>query len=108
MFTAIAGAIEEQNVTAAEMSSQFSEVANDSGDIAHSISSVTEAAGAASDAAATTRTSAQLLNGMSAELLRLVSQFRYASGASTSVPVAPTADADIDDASESEDELAYA
>ncbi|MEM9202058.1 MAG: methyl-accepting chemotaxis protein [Actinomycetota bacterium] len=77
MFGAISGAIEEQTVTAGEMSDRFSEVAADSDDIATSITTVTEAAGATSDAATTTRSAALTLGGMSNDLLELVSQFRF-------------------------------
>ncbi|MEM9202057.1 MAG: methyl-accepting chemotaxis protein [Actinomycetota bacterium] len=94
MVTAVAGAIEEQTVTAAEMSSQFAEVATDSDGITHSITSVTEAAVAASDAANTTRSSAQTLSGMSAELNRLVAQFRF--GACADADLEPNGDVEME------------
>jgi len=73
----IAGAVEEQNATTAEIGRMVSEAARGSAEIAESIASVAEAAQNNVAGAEATRGAAHALAGMAAELQRLVAQFKY-------------------------------
>ncbi len=72
----IAAAMEEQNATTNEMSRNVSEASNSSGEITSNIAGVAQAAESTSRGAAETQNAAQLLVDMSAQLRRLVEQFR--------------------------------
>jgi len=72
----IATAVEEQNATTNEMARNVSEAAHGSGEITNNIAGVAQAAESTSRGAADTQKAAQQLVGTSAELRRLVEQFR--------------------------------
>jgi len=72
----IATAVEEQNATTNEMSRNVSEAAHSSGEITSNIAGVSQAAESTSRGAADTQKAAQQLVETSAELRRLVEQFR--------------------------------
>jgi methyl-accepting chemotaxis protein len=72
----IATAVEEQNATTNEMSRNVSEAAHGSGEITSNISGVAQAAESTSRGAADTQNAAQQLVETSAELRRLVEQFK--------------------------------
>jgi methyl-accepting chemotaxis protein len=72
----IATAVEEQNATTNEMARNVSEAARGSGEITSNIAGVAEAAESTSRGAGDTQKSAQLLVQTSAELRRLVEQFK--------------------------------
>jgi len=72
----IATAVEEQNATTNEMARNVSEAARGSGEINSNISGVAEAAESTSRGASDTQKAAQQLVETSAELRRLVEQFR--------------------------------
>jgi len=77
----IATAVEEQNATTNEMSRNVSEAAHSSGEITSNIAGVSQAAESTSRGAADTQKAAQQLVETSAELRRLVEQFRIDNGA---------------------------
>jgi len=82
----IATAVEEQNATTNEMSRNVSEAAHSSGEITSNIAGVSQAAESTSRGAADTQKAAQQLVETSAELRRLVEQFKInANGAGGSV-----------------------
>ena len=72
----IATAVEEQNATTNEMSRNVSEAAHGSGEITSNIAGVADAAESTSRGAGDTQKAAQQLVNTSAELRRLVEQFR--------------------------------
>jgi methyl-accepting chemotaxis protein len=74
--TSIAGAVEEQNATANEMSQQIIVVADSSAQIAENISTVTEAAKVTGLHVTESRSATAELARMSAELRKQVSQFQ--------------------------------
>ncbi|HXC43606.1 MAG TPA: methyl-accepting chemotaxis protein [Candidatus Dormibacteraeota bacterium] len=77
----IATAVEEQNATTNEMSRNVSEAAHSSGEITSNITGVSQAAESTSRGAADTQKAAQQLVETSAELRRLVEQFKIDNGA---------------------------
>jgi len=77
----IATAVEEQNATTNEMSRNVSEAAQSSGQITSNIAGVSQAAESTSRGAGDTQKAAQQLVETSAELRRLVEQFKINSGA---------------------------
>ncbi|HVI10885.1 MAG TPA: methyl-accepting chemotaxis protein, partial [Candidatus Binatia bacterium] len=77
--TTIASAVEEQNATTNEMTRNVGEAATGSAEITHNISGVAEAAQGTSRGASDTQKAAQQLVQTSAELRRLVEQFRIQS-----------------------------
>jgi methyl-accepting chemotaxis protein len=79
----IATAVEEQNATTNEMSRNVSEAAHSSGEITSNISGVAQAAESTSQGAGDTQKAAQQLVETSAELRRLVEQFRIDRGGAT-------------------------
>jgi methyl-accepting chemotaxis protein len=82
----IATAVEEQNATTNEMSRNVSEAAHSSGEITSNIAGVSQAAESTSRGAGDTQKAAQQLVETSAELRRLVEQFKIDSGAGGSFP----------------------
>ncbi|MFY9740388.1 MAG: methyl-accepting chemotaxis protein [Candidatus Sulfotelmatobacter sp.] len=78
--TTIATAVEEQNATTNEMSRNVSEAANSSGEITSNINGVAQAAESTSRGAGDTQKAAQQLVETSAELRRLVEQFKINAG----------------------------
>ena len=72
----IATAVEEQNATTNEMARNVSEAAHGSGEITSNIAGVAQAAESTSRGASDTQKAAQLLVETSAELRRLVEQFK--------------------------------
>jgi methyl-accepting chemotaxis protein len=78
----IATAVEEQNATTNEMARNVSEAARGSGEITSNISGVAQAAESTSRGAADTQKAAQQLVETSAELRRLVEQFKINGDAS--------------------------
>ena len=76
----IATAVEEQNATTNEMTRNVSEAARSSGEITSNISGVAQAAESTSRGATDTQQAAQQLVETSAELRRLVEQFKIESG----------------------------
>jgi len=74
--TTIATAVEEQNATTNEMSRNVSEAAHSSGEITSNINGVAQAAESTSRGAGDTQKAAQQLVETSAELRRLVEQFK--------------------------------
>ncbi|MFZ1006477.1 MAG: methyl-accepting chemotaxis protein [Candidatus Sulfotelmatobacter sp.] len=76
----IATAVEEQNATTNEMSRNVSEAAQSSGEITSNIAGVSHAAESTSRGAGDTQKAAQQLVETSAELRRLVEQFKIDSG----------------------------
>ena len=72
----IATAVEEQNATTNEMSRNVSEAAHGSGEITSNIAGVAQAAESTSRGAGDTQKAAQQLVETSAELRRLVEQFK--------------------------------
>ena len=90
----IATAVEEQNATTNEMSRNVSEAAHGSSEITSNISGVAQAAESTSQGAGDTQKAAQQLVETSAELRRLVEQFKLntsGSGQSSSAPRARAA-----------------
>jgi methyl-accepting chemotaxis protein len=78
--TTIATAVEEQNATTNEMSRNVSEAAHSSGEITSNINGVAQAAESTSRGAVDTQQAAQQLVETSAELRRLVEQFKINAG----------------------------
>ncbi len=78
----IATAVEEQNATTNEMARNVSEAAHGSGEITSNIAGVAQAAESTSRGANDTQKAAQQLVETSAELRRLVEQFKINNGAS--------------------------
>jgi methyl-accepting chemotaxis protein len=78
----IATAVEEQNATTNEMSRNVSEAARSSGEITSNIAGVAQAAESTSHGATDTQKAAQQLVATSAELRRLVEQFKINAGES--------------------------
>ena len=76
----IATAVEEQNATTNEMARNVSEAAHGSGEITSNIAGVAEAAESTSRGAGDTQKAAQQLVETSAELRRLVEQFKIEAG----------------------------
>jgi methyl-accepting chemotaxis protein len=76
----IATAVEEQNATTNEMSRNVSEAAQGSGEITSNIAGVAEAAQSTTRGATETQQASQLLVETSAELRRLVEQFKLNAG----------------------------
>jgi methyl-accepting chemotaxis protein len=85
----IATAVEEQNATTNEMARNVSEAARGSGEITSNIAGVAEAAESTSRGAGDTQKSAQLLVQTSAELRRLVEQFKINAAAQSNDGSAP-------------------
>jgi methyl-accepting chemotaxis protein len=81
----IATAVEEQNATTNEMSRNVSEAAHGSGEITSNISGVAQAAESTSRGAGDTQKAAQQLVETSAELRRLVEQFKINAGSGQDV-----------------------
>ena len=81
--TTIATAVEEQNATTNEMARNVSEAAHSSGEITSNISGVAQAAESTSRGAGDTQKAAQQLVETSAELRRLVEQFKINAGGSS-------------------------
>jgi methyl-accepting chemotaxis protein len=79
----IATAVEEQNATTNEMSRNVSEAAHGSGEITSNIAGVAEAAQSTTRGAGDTQKASQQLLETSAELRRLVEQFKINAAAST-------------------------
>ena len=75
--TTIASAVEEQTATTSEMNRSVSEAATGSGEIAKNITGVAEAARLTSEGVAQSQQATTDLTRMSADLTRLVSNFRY-------------------------------
>jgi methyl-accepting chemotaxis protein len=73
----IASAVEEQTATTQEMNRTLSEAADGAGNIAATISGVSDATRRTTDTIGDTRRAADELAGMSAQLQALVSRFRY-------------------------------
>jgi methyl-accepting chemotaxis protein len=84
--TTIATAVEEQNATTNEMARNVSEAAHSSGEITSNINGVAQAAESTSQGAGDTQKAAQQLVETSAELRRLVEQFKIDAGRSSSRP----------------------
>ncbi len=78
--TTIATAVEEQNATTNEMARNVSEAAHSSGEITSNINGVAQAAESTSQGAGDTQKAAQQLVETSAELRRLVEQFKINAG----------------------------
>ncbi|MGA8272350.1 MAG: methyl-accepting chemotaxis protein, partial [Candidatus Sulfotelmatobacter sp.] len=78
----IATAVEEQNATTNEMARNVSEAAHGSGEITSNIAGVAQAAESTSRGAGDTQKAAQQLVETSAELRRLLEQFKIASNGS--------------------------
>jgi methyl-accepting chemotaxis protein len=76
----IATAVEEQNATTNEMARNVSEAAHGSGEITSNIAGVSDAAESTSRGAGDTQKAAQQLVETSAELRRLVEQFKVSAG----------------------------
>jgi methyl-accepting chemotaxis protein len=76
----IATAVEEQNATTNEMSRNVSQAAQGSGEITNNIAGVAQAAESTSRGAGDTQKAAQQLVETSAELRRLVEQFKISAG----------------------------
>jgi methyl-accepting chemotaxis protein len=76
----IATAVEEQNATTNEMARNVSEAAHGSGEITSNIAGVADAAESTSRGAGDTQKAAQQLVATSAELRRLVEQFKVSAG----------------------------
>ncbi|GAB7193212.1 methyl-accepting chemotaxis protein [Kineococcus sp. NUM-3379] len=74
--TSIAGAVEEQSATTAEMTRASSEAARGGAEIVHNISEVENAAGATEGAARATQAEAARLTELAGELRTLVGRFR--------------------------------
>ncbi|HEX3352154.1 MAG TPA: methyl-accepting chemotaxis protein [Terriglobales bacterium] len=85
----IATAVEEQNATTNEMARNVSEAAHGSGEITSNIAGVAQAAESTSRGAADTQKAAQQLVETSAELRRLVEQFKIGDGGNAARAVAP-------------------
>lgn len=79
----IATAVEEQNATTNEMSRNVSEAAQSSGEISSNIAGVAEAAESTSRGAGDTQKASKQLVETSAELRRLVEQFKIRTGANS-------------------------
>jgi methyl-accepting chemotaxis protein len=84
----IAKAVEEQNATTNEMARNVSEAARSSGEITSNINGVAQAAESTSRGATDTQKAAQQLVETSAELRRLVEQFRIGGSGSSSAQAA--------------------
>jgi methyl-accepting chemotaxis protein len=80
----IATAVEEQNATTNEMARNVSEAAHSSGEITSNIAGMAQAAESTSRGAGDTQKAAQQLVETSAELRRLVEQFKIDRGSATS------------------------
>ncbi|BET66481.1 methyl-accepting chemotaxis protein [Opitutales bacterium ASA1] len=76
--TTIAGAVEEQAATMAEISRNSAEAAKGSSEIAQNILAVSDAARSSTEASASSAQSAAGLSGMSGQLLEVVSRFSLA------------------------------
>jgi len=76
----IATAVEEQNATTNEMARNVSEAAQGSGEITNNIAGVAQAAESTSRGATDTQKAAQQLVETSAQLRRLIEQFRVNAG----------------------------
>src|SRR5205807_2588820 len=74
---AIAGAVEEQTATTAEIGRSVAEAARGSAEIARGITTVAEAARETTSAAGNARQASTELARMAADLQRLVAQFHY-------------------------------
>ena len=74
--TTIASAVEEQTATTNEMSRSVSEAAQGTGSIATSITAISTVSSETGSNASSTRTAADGLADVTAELSRLVSQFK--------------------------------
>jgi methyl-accepting chemotaxis protein len=74
--TTIAGAVEEQTATANEMSRRASEAAQGTGTIATSITTISAVSSETGEDAAPTRAASEDLAEVTAELSRLVAQFK--------------------------------
>jgi len=85
----IATAVEEQNATTNEMARNVSEAANGSGEITNNIAGVAQAAESTSRGATDTQKAAQQLVETSAELRRLVEQFKVNTNGSNGMQGAP-------------------
>jgi methyl-accepting chemotaxis protein len=85
--TTIASAVEEQNATTNEMARNVSEAASGSGEITSNIAGVAEAAESTSRGAMDTQKAAQQLVETSAELRRLVDQFKVDAGRTDGSPI---------------------
>jgi methyl-accepting chemotaxis protein len=85
----IATAVEEQNATTNEMARNVSEAAHGSGEITSNIAGVAEAAESTSRGASDTQKAAQQLVETSAELRRLVEQFKIDDGKSGLINAIP-------------------
>ena len=81
----IATAVEEQNATTNEMARNVSEAAQGSGEITSNIAGVAQAAESTSRGAGDTQKAAQQLVETSAELRRLVEQFKISSGSASEI-----------------------
>jgi methyl-accepting chemotaxis protein len=77
---AIAGAVEEQTATTAEIGRNVHEAACGSAEIARNVASVAQAAKGTTEGASSTQQAAGQLAQMAAELQRLVSRFRFEAG----------------------------
>ncbi|MBB2944279.1 methyl-accepting chemotaxis protein [Actinoplanes lutulentus] len=73
----IASAVEEQTATTQEMNRTLSEAASSAGDIAATITTVSDATRRTTDTVGETRTAADALNITAAQLQQVVSRFRY-------------------------------
>ena len=81
--TSIAGAVEEQTVTTAEIGRQVTDAAEGSAAIVDNIATVANAAADTSSGADRTRSAAGEMTQMASDLRRLVSQFQYETQASS-------------------------
>jgi methyl-accepting chemotaxis protein len=84
--TTIAGAVEEQSATTAEMNRTVTEVARGSNEISSNIQAVAQAAGSTTQGASDTQLAAGELATMASELQALVSRFKYEQGGSQQHP----------------------
>lgn len=73
----IASAVEEQTATTGEISRNITEAAKGSGEIAQNITGVAQAARSTTEGASNTKSSADELARVAADLHKLVSQFKY-------------------------------
>ncbi len=89
--TTIAGAVEEQSATTAEIGRNVSEAVKGSSEIARNITGVAQAAGDTSQGANQSQTAGGELARMAAELTRLVAHFQWQGADVAAVPPAPAA-----------------